>query len=335
MLPFLLLAGAARASVPRAAIDPRVGNQAALTVLRVEASGPQGRVQIGSGVLVAPDRVATSCHVTREAEEISVIRGGLRHTVSAQAADLHHDLCVLDVTGLGLAPATLATAATLQRGEPLLAIGYTGGAELRFSVGSMTTLYRMEGSNVILSSNAFNSGASGGGLFDAYGRLRGLLTFRQRGGQAAYYSVPVDWLAPLLASAQHYRPVAPQPGRAFWEEPGSGEQASFLRADRLRLERRWTALIDLARQWAHADPRDPQALQAWSDGLQGLGRYDDAASMLARLLRLDPDDAPAWSQRAALLLRLGRRGEAREIEARLRALDTGLADQLARQLENR
>lgn len=332
------LAGAgsgAFASVPRASVDPRVGNQAAMRVLRVEATSAQGRTQVGSGVIVAPDRVATSCHVIREAQDITVVKGGLRHTVSGQASDVHHDLCVLAVANLGLEPVTLASPETLQRGDPLLAIGYTGGAELRFSVGSMRTLYRMEGSSVIVSSNAFNSGASGGGLFDADGRLRGLLTFRLRGQEAAYYSVPVDWLAPLLAPGQPYQPVGPQSGQAFWEDQGSGQQATFLRADGLRRERRWTALIDLARGWARTDPDDPQALQAWSDGLQGLGRYDDAASMLARLLRLDPRDALAWSQRGALLLRLGRRSEVRDIVVRLRALDDDLADQLSKQLETR
>lgn len=306
-----------------------------MRVLRVEATGAQGRVQVGSGVIVAPDRVATSCHVIRDAEEISVVKGGLRHTVSAQASDLHHDLCVLAVTDLGTDPVALASSATLQRGDPLLAIGYTGGSELRFSVGSMRVLYRMEGASVILSSNAFNSGASGGGLFDADGKLRGLLTFRLRGQEAAYYSVPVDWLTPLLAPGQPYQPVGPQAGQAFWEERDAAQQATFLRADGLRRERRWTALIDLARGWARADPQDPQALQAWSDGLQGLGRYDDAASMLARLLRLDPRDALAWSQRGGLLLRLGRRAEVRDIVLRLRSLDDDLADQLSKQLETR
>lgn len=318
----------------QAALDPRIGVSVASRVLRIEAGGLDGgRVQLGSGVLVAADRVATNCHVTRGAGQVTVVKSGLRHGATAQASDLHHDLCVLEVPGLGLEPVPLASATSLQRGDPLLAIGYTGGPELRFSIGAMTTLYRMEGGSVILSSNAFNSGASGGGLFDAAGQLRGLLTFRLR-GRRDYYSVPVDWLQPLLAPGQRYLPIAPQPGLAFWE-PEAGGQAPFLQADTLRRERRWSALVELARGWARSDPNDPQALQAWSDGLEGLGRYDDAAAMLARLLRLDPADAPAWWQRGTLLLRLGRHGEVFDIIARLRELDDELASRLNDQLETR
>lgn len=315
------------------AVDQRVGNAVANQVLRVEAVGDDGHVQVGSGVVVARNRVATSCHVTRHATEVGVAKGGLRHDATAQAADLHHDLCVLVVPGLSLEPVPLAGAAALKRGQALLAVGYTGGAELRFSVGQLLTLYRMEGSSVISSSNAFNSGASGGGLFDAQGRLRGLLTFRLR-GLRAYYSVPVDWLLPLLAPGRPYEPIAPLSGQAFWELSAQA-QAPFLQATTLRQERRWGALVDLARRWAGNDPQEPQALQAWSDGLEGLGQYDAAISTLQRLLRLDPADAPAWWQRGSLLARLGRTGEAREILARLRHLDDDLADSLNQQLENR
>jgi serine protease Do len=321
----VLLACMAPEAGAQAAVDTRIGTSVASRVLRVEATnGESGRVQLGSGVVVARQHVATSCHVTRGASQITVVSSGLRLPATAQRSDLYHDLCVIEVPQLDLDPVPLAAAGPLQRGDPLLAVGYTGGAELRFSVGVMTALYRMEGGAVILSSNAFSSGASGGGLFDAEGRLRGLLTFRQR-GQRAYYSVAVDWLLPLLDPARPNQPIAPQPGLAFWE-PGAAGQAAFLRADTLRREGRWSALVDLARHWARSQPDDPQALHAWSDGLEGLGRY---------LLHLDPGDAAAWWQRGALLLRLGRRGEVRDIVAHLRPLDNDLADRLDRQLETR
>jgi serine protease Do len=156
--------------------------QLAPLVLKVEAAVP-GRYSIGSAVVVGPDRVVTSCHVTRQARAIDVLRSGLRHPVQSQHADVEHDLCVLHVPGLGAAPAMLGSSAALERRDPVLAIGFTGGLGLQFSEGEVVALHRHAAAAVIQSSNWFSSGASGGGLFDSGGRLVGILTFRLRGAE--------------------------------------------------------------------------------------------------------------------------------------------------------
>jgi serine protease Do len=180
---------------------------------------------------------------------------------------------------------------------------------------------------VIRSSNYFNSGASGGGLFDAQGRLVGVLTFRLRGAQAHYFSVPADWIDALRRDPSHFVPVGQLAGKAFWEQ---GEAAPpFLRAASMAQAQQWAELQVLARDWHADDPRDAGAPMALGDALEQLGRLADAESAYADAVALAPDDAAGWLRRGLLQARLGRLSDARNTLARLTQLDDTLARQLA------
>lgn len=207
------------------------------SVLRVEATRERGGFALGSGVSVGAGMVVTNCHVTREARAIHVVHGGARWPAVAQAADLDHDLCLLRVPGVRARSVALGRAADLQVGQPLTAFGYTGGMAMQTSGGEVVGLHRHDGANVIQASNRFNSGASGGGLFDDDGRLVGILTFRLRGGQAHYFAAPAEWLQRLLddPAPETWQAVAPIAAtwRPYWQLP-SELQPEFLRAAALQ-----------------------------------------------------------------------------------------------------
>ena len=117
-----------------------------------------------------------------------------------------------------------------QRGEAVVAIGFTGGINIRMYAGEVLALHAYDGNEVIQSSTAFDSGASGGGLFTADGRLVGLITFRSRIGAPRYFSAPAQWIKTALEQ-QAFKPIAPNfSGRAFWEHAGA-ELPEFLQAD--------------------------------------------------------------------------------------------------------
>lgn len=203
-----------------------------MSVLRIEAAGQRG-YSLGSGVAVAPGIVVTNCHVTRDAREIHVVRGGARWRVAEQAVDIEHDLCLLRVPDIAARIVPLGRAADLQAGQALLALGYTGGIEMSSSAGEVIDLHRHDGAAVIQASSRFNSGASGGGLFDAGGRLVGVLTFRLRGGAAHYYAAPAEWVQRMLddPAPGAYRRVMPIDADRvpYWQQPCDA-QPDFLRA---------------------------------------------------------------------------------------------------------
>lgn len=218
---------AAGPSAGRPVLFQRIGAR----VVRVIASEGGGRTGFGSGVPIGRNLVVTNCHVTRHAHAVQVVargvEGGVAVGVEAQAIDVEHDLCLLRTDApLPLRP--FATGAPPRLGDWVVGIGFTGGIRLGIQTGTVTALYPWDGASVVRSSTAFNSGASGGGLFNQAEELVGILTFRGRAGAAPFFSLPVAWISELLGRST-FVAVAPQgPAPSFWEKDG-GEQPPFLR----------------------------------------------------------------------------------------------------------
>jgi S1-C subfamily serine protease len=227
------------------------------SLARVEANKTTGGYAFGTAVAIAPDRVVTNCHVTREAQAIYVVKGGLRWDARAQLADVDHDLCLLWVPGLDARAAPLATSASLHVGQPVAAIGYGGATGIQISIGDVIGLHALDGGQVIRSSAAFSGGASGGGLFDEDGRLVGILSFRLQARGAYFFSVPVEWFSERVLDLSRYQPVAPLgEARSFWERP-QAEQPYFMRATSLEAAHDWPELLRFTDTWVKAEPGNP------------------------------------------------------------------------------
>jgi hypothetical protein len=294
------------------------------SVLRIEAEGEGGRLQLGSGVVIAKERVITNCHVTRNASSISVEQAGSRWMVQAQSVDAERDLCILQVPGLPSAPVPLGRAASLREGQELAALGYTGGPALQISGGSVVALHHWGGNFVIQCTNGFTSGASGGGLFDREGRLVGILTFRLPGGRTHYYAVPAEWLLDTLDQRMRFGEVRPHHGLGFWQRPVAS-QPLFLQAASLERAEQWDALLQLAERWMREDAADAEPLYLRALAYEHLGR--DAAAVLSwqRSLDVDPTYSRSWAGLAQLFHRTGRAAQAQRAIDSLTALNPGLA----------
>lgn len=243
------------------------------SLAKVVAASPEGRVFFGSAVALPDGKLVTNCHVTRLAERISLAQGGASLAVLTQADDVAHDLCQLSVTGADLRPATLRPSRTLQIGEPVYAVGFNRGLGLTYQAGQVSELFEYDGAMVIRTTAAFTTGASGGGLFDADGRLVGILAFArvERNREFSYFALPVEW---LLASARA-KPIAPLEGIAFWAETAD-KQPSFMRAAQLETDSRWDDLIAMAKEWSTRSPQDGHAWLSLGKGL--LKQGDESAA---------------------------------------------------------
>lgn len=319
--------GSAQAGMDRAAMV-----RTAPSVVKIEAVSPAGHFQIGSGVIVGEGKVVTNCHVTRNAQRVQIVSGGVRWGVTAQAADIARDLCLLRTPRLEGKPAPIAPAARLRLGEPLLAIGYTAGMQ-QISEGEVVALHPWSGSRIIRSSNWFNSGASGGGLFNAAGELVGILTFRLRGGAAHYFAAPADWLQAGLDAEERYAAVAPLPGRTFWELEADS-QPYFLRAAALEQTRQWEALATLARRWAAEAAQEPEAPYLLAVAHEGLDQLAASIQALRRCLEIDPGYSRGYARLAHIYKRQGRTGDVRQVLETLATLDPAQARTLTRELES-
>jgi serine protease Do len=320
-------------AAPAAAVDREQFLALSASVLKIEVIRQQGGYSLGSGVVVAEGKVVTNCHVTRDARAIQVLKNGLRLSVSAQAVDLRHDLCVLEVPAIRGDAVVRGRGASLRPGQPVAAIGYTGGLGLQNSDGEVVALHDYDGAPVLQTTNWFSSGASGGGLFDRELRLVGILTFRMRGGEAHYFSAPTEWLEPLLADDSAYQPVAPLGAEPlpYWQMP-IAQQPEFLQAATLSRTAQWPQLDRLARRWTNTAPREPFAWYARGEADEALGRPDAALAAFERAVDIDAGLASAWLRVGLLRAQLGQRSAAGEALRMLQALSADLAEQLAARL---
>src|SRR3981081_2657105 len=102
-------AGLWSATVLAAPFHEAYGLAVASGVVRVEVSRPGTGYSVGTGVVVAPGKVATACHVLRGGSQVSVIHAGIRRTVLTRSAPSpDHDVCVLQVPALEARPAVLS-----------------------------------------------------------------------------------------------------------------------------------------------------------------------------------------------------------------------------------
>lgn len=304
------------------------------SVLKIEVIRAQGGYSLGSGVVVDAEKVVTNCHVTRDGREIYVLRSGGRWRAESQASDTERDLCVLHVPGIRSGAVALGRAADLKIGQPVVAIGYTGGVGMQNSGGEVVALHRHAGSSVVRSSNWFNSGASGGGLFDDDLRLVGILTFRLRGGAAHYFSAPVDWVRELLADRARFKEVKPLDPRslAYWQKPVEA-QPNFLKASVLERDRKWADLQSLANDWSRSAANDPEPWYLQGLALDSLDRLADAQQAFERSVAIEPAFSEAWFRLGMVAMRLGLLDRARQARGRLLELKSELAVELSKAID--
>jgi S1-C subfamily serine protease len=153
----------------------------------------------GSGVVVAPGKVITNCHVLARAKSIQVRRENVTYEGKLEHADAERDLCLISVAGFTAPPVELGSIDNLKVGQRAYAIGNPQRFALTLSEGLISGL-RGEDPRVppIQTTAPISPGSSGGGLFDAEARLVGITTLifvgRERLAQSINFALPADWI---------------------------------------------------------------------------------------------------------------------------------------------
>lgn len=313
-------------------IDRERFNPIVAGIVKIEAVTESGSYSLGSGVAVQPSRFVTSCHVTAQAVSITVLYQGLRWPVVRQRANTVRDLCILQVRGLDdVVPVPRGKVSDLRVGTEVAAIGYTFGAGLATQVGTVQALHPLADGTVIQSATYFNSGASGGGLFEMDGKLVGILTFRLKGAEAYYFSIPVDWIESELARSDPFETVGKlDSAPPFWAQPAD-RLPFFMRASTLQARMLWDELVALTKAWADAEPGNAEAWFMRGQALTRLDRSTEAIAAYERAVNLDSHLAQAWFLLGQLQIGRGERKEAERIIRRLEPLDPALASELVTQ----
>ena len=284
---FLMLFGLAAANIDAAELASRASADLGAAVFKLSARDGTGKVKVGSAVLIAPGKLLTTCHVTRDAESIQVHRGDARLAAKPAFVDIEHDLCVLSAPDLlKSAPAEIAMPGDLKVGDEVLAVGYRKGGQLRISKGSLKALHRYGAVRVLQVSAPFDHGQSGGALFDSTGRLVGITAFKTVSGGDFHFALAFDGINDELLGRQARVPDSASPKTAFWERDRHA-QPLFLRAASLEADRDWKALLGVAQEWTASDGTNSASWLALWRALSSLKRERDADLAFGRAAALN------------------------------------------------
>jgi S1-C subfamily serine protease len=183
--------------------------------------GGAGGGGLGSGFVVsAGGEIATNAHVVttgegraiRQAHDVFVrFADGNQVPAHVVGFDPFSDVALIrvDPKGLTLRPLPLGSAANVQVGQPVAAIGSPFGEERSLSVGvisatnrSIESLTGFQTSGALQTDAAINSGNSGGPLLDAQGRVLGInsqIRSSSGSGSGVGFAVPADVVRRSLA----------------------------------------------------------------------------------------------------------------------------------------
>jgi serine protease Do len=201
-----LACGAALAQAQPASLAPEVlFDMVSPSVWVVRTQDEAGRaLALGSAVVVGPGRLITNCHVLARAKAVVVARENVTYGATLEFPDPDRDLCQLKVANFHAPAVAIAAPQTWRVGARVYAIGSPRGLETTISDGLLSGIRRNEQDQIeaLQITVPISPGSSGGGLFDAQGRLVGITTMILRNAQNVNFAVPASWIAEVPERAQ-------------------------------------------------------------------------------------------------------------------------------------
>lgn len=178
--------------------------QVSPSVLSVEANSGgktmQGSAVVlaGSGVVNSMQTLVTNAHVVAGANKATVRRGPARFEAHVAHVDHETDIALLWAkTGGAWPTARLGTSTKPKVGESVFAVGSPLGMDNTLSTGIVSGLRDRESVELIQTTASISPGSSGGGLFNEYGELIGITTFKLHGGENLNFAVSTDYVRHL------------------------------------------------------------------------------------------------------------------------------------------
>jgi len=154
---------------------------------------------LGSGFIIDKDGyIVTNNHVIEDADQIKVILSDEEeYDAEIIGRDPNTDIALIKIqSGQDLPIATLGDSGTLKVGEWVVAIGNPFGLDHTVTAGIVSAKGRAIGAghydDFIQTDASINPGNSGGPLLDMDGKVVGINTMIQAGGQGIGFAIPID-----------------------------------------------------------------------------------------------------------------------------------------------
>lgn len=175
----------------------------------------------GSGVILTEDGyIATCAHVVDGAKSVKVtLNDDTSYDATIVGTDSKNDIAIIKIDATGLVPAVVGDSQTLTVGSEVIAIGNPLG-ELRgtatagiISATNRTIEVEGQAMTLIQTDAAISPGNSGGGLFDATGKLIGIVNAKVSDSRAEGlgFAIPVNSVLDEISDLLNYGYVTGRP----------------------------------------------------------------------------------------------------------------------------
>ncbi len=175
----------------------------------------------GSGVILTEDGyIATCAHVVEGAKTVKVtLNDDTTYDATIVGTDDKNDIAIIKIDATGLTPAIVGDSTTLTVGSEVIAIGNPLG-ELRGTatagiISATNRTIEVEGQTMTLvqTDAAISPGNSGGGLFDASGKLIGIVNAKVSDSRAEGlgFAIPVNSVLDEISDLLNYGYVTGRP----------------------------------------------------------------------------------------------------------------------------
>jgi len=295
------------------------------SVVMIRGFNTNGGLAYGSGVVVAPNKVITNCHIFRTTEKPWVARGEDTYPITHVKADTWHDLCLVRTEPMPFKPAKLGKSDRLKRGQEVAGFGHSNGVPAPLnSSGAVIALYDGKPGKIIRTSAKFMMGASGSGLFDMSGYLVGINTFKTAGiGGSIHYALPIEWLDSL--EQQQEQITFPITGKALWEED-EDKKPFYMQAAVPESRKDWPALLQVAKRWTTTEPKNTEAWLMLGLAQEKLNEVESAKRAYAEAFQQDSTNINALIRLGTIAKSKGDTEEMHRIQMALGKIDKQAAE---------
>jgi len=151
-------------------------------------------IPIGIALSTEPGTMITTCHGIPAGAKLVVRVGTAAYPADLLITDETLDLCKLQIANFGTPPVKVA-ADSPKAGDKIYAVGVNSNGEPAVTEGTVKQLLDTTEGRVIELSMPVGQYSSGGGVFDAFGRLIGISSYQHRSGLSI--ALPVSNIAQM------------------------------------------------------------------------------------------------------------------------------------------
>ncbi|MEI9477824.1 MAG: trypsin-like peptidase domain-containing protein [Deltaproteobacteria bacterium] len=150
-------------------------------------------IALGSAVAISENKLLTNYHLIEDRPYVVIKYGERFESATIISEDKQTDRCILNVANVTLKPAEgIRKYSSLLIGETVYSVGSPKGLENTLGQGIISGKREFGKVNLIQTTAQISKGSSGGGLFDRFGNLIGITTFKVVDSEGLNFAVAIE-----------------------------------------------------------------------------------------------------------------------------------------------